>query len=147
MSVNDKMKLSNIVYYTLAIISLLFAGFFIYTLIINPVQMWAKVVYFIWTALVIGVVLFDIICTCNREGKRVAGLIVYVLSILALIVAIVLYFMNAGLNGISVNFFNLFISVSLISLFTTGFMIATWCVGAKVVDHEVDNKKIENTKV
>ncbi len=147
MSVNNKMKLSNIVYYTLAVVTLIFAGFFIYALIINNVAMWAKVVYFIWTALVIGVVIYDIICINNRDGKTLTGLVVYVLSVLALIVACVLYFMNSGANGLADNFFNLFISISLISLITTGFMIATWCVGAKLVNHKVENKELENSKM
>ena len=69
------------------------------------------------------------------------------LSILALIVACVLYFMNSGINGLADNFFNLFISISLISLITTGFMIATWCVGAKLVNHKVENKELENSKM
>ena len=142
MSVNNKMKLSNIVYYTLAAVTLIFAGFFIFALIVNDVAMWAKVVYFIWTALVI----VDVICTRNRDGKTICGWVVYVLSILALIVACVLYFMNTGMNGIADNFFNLFVSISLISLITTGFMIATWCVGAKLVDHKTENKELENTK-
>ena len=146
MSVNNKMKLSNIVYYTLAIITLVFSGFFVYALIVNDVAMWAKVVYFIWTAAVIGVVIFDIMCTRNREGKTIAGLIIYVLSVLALIVACILYFINMGMDGFATNFLGLFASVSLISLITTGFMIATWCVGASLVSNRTENNKIENTK-
>ncbi len=146
MSVENKRKLSTIVYYTLAIMTVIFAGFFGYALIIRDVPMWAKVVYFIWIAVVIGAVIFDIICTGNNEGKTLVGLVVYVLSILAVVMAGILYFMNVTRTGIILNFFNLFLSVSLLSLITTGFLIATWCVGEKLVQNRTSAKEIENQK-
>ena len=129
--VNKKM-LSTIVYYTLCILTFVFACFFGYALIVRDVAMWAKVVYFIWIAVVIGAVIFDIMCTSNKEGKTVIGLVVYVLSILAIIMAAILYFMNTTRTGLVLDFFNLFLSVSLLSLITTGFLIATWCVGDRI---------------
>ena len=142
MSVENKRMLSTIVYYTLAVMTLIFAGFFGYALVVRNLAMWAKVVYFIWIAVVVGAVIFDIICTSNNEGKTFVGLVVYVLSILAVIMAAILYFMNATRTGIAVNFFNLFISVSLISLITTGFLIATWCVGENIVKNRTAAKEI-----
>lgn len=142
MSVENKRMLSTIVYYTLAVLTVIFAGFFGYALIVKSVAMWAKVVYFIWIAVVIGSVIFDIICTSNNEGKTMVGLVVYVLSILAVIMAAILYFMNVTKTGLVLNFFNLFLSVSLLSLITTGFLIATWCVGEKIVEHRISAKEI-----
>lgn len=146
MSVENKRKLSTIVYYTLAIMTVIFAGFFGYALIIRDIAMWAKVVYFIWIAVVIGAVIFDIICTGNNEGKTLVALVVYVLSILAVIMAGILYFMNVTRTGIVLNFFNLFLSVSLLSLITTGFLIATWCVGEKLVQNRTSAKEIAAQK-
>lgn len=147
MNVGNKRKLSTIVYYTLAIMTLVFAGFFGYALIVRDVAMWAKVVYFIWIALVVGTVIFDIICTSNNEGKTTGGLIVYVLSLLAVAMAAILYFMNTSRAGLAVNFFNLFVSVSLLSLITTGFLIATWCVGESFVEHRTAAKEIKDQKI
>ena len=144
MSVQNKRMLSTIVYYTLAILALASAGFFIYCLIIRDVVMWAKVIYFIWSGLVIGVVIFDILCTSTGEAKTVAGLIIYILSVLAVIMSVILYFVNAGVNGLATDFFNIFLSVSLISLMTTGYMIATWCVGESLVEHKTTETEIEN---
>ena len=135
MSVNGKRTLSSIVYYTLAVLTLLASAFFIYCLSIKDVVGWARIVYYIWTAVVIGVTIFDVICTNSGEGKFVSGVIVYVLSILAIAMACVLYFANSGMEGLATEFFNLFISVSLISLITTGFLIATWSVGENRVEH------------
>ena len=146
MSVENKRKLSTIVYYTLAIMTVIFAGFFGYALIVRDVAMWAKVIYFIWIAVVIGAVIFDIICTGNNEGKTLVGLVVYVLSILAVVMAAILYFINATRTGIVLNFFNLFLSVSLLSLITTGFLIATWCVGESKVEHRTSTEKLSQGK-
>ena len=129
MDFENKKLLTSVVYYTLAILTLLMSAFFIYVLSVRDVVMWAKVVYYIWTGFVIGVIIFDIICTTNRQAKTIAGFVVYVLSLLAVAMAVILYFVNSGTTGIPTDFFNLFISVSLISLFTTGLMIATWSVG------------------
>ena len=147
MSVGNKKTMSTIVYYTLAAITLAFAGFFIYALIVRNVAMWARIVYIIWTGLVIGTIVFDIICSTNGEGKTISGLIVYVLSLLALVMAVVLYFVNTGAAGLATGFFNLFISVSLLSIFTTGFMIATWVIGSHLIEHKTENKELENTKM
>lgn len=143
MSVENKRKLSTIVYYTLAVMTLIFAGFFGFALVVRDVAMWAKVVYFIWIAVVVGAVIFDIICTGNNDGKTLVGLVVYVLSILAVVMAAILYFMNTGRAGLADNFFNLFVSVSLLSLITTGFLIATWCVGERLVENRTSAKEIK----
>ena len=144
MGVENKRKLATIVYYTLAVMTVVFAGFFGYALIVRNLAMWAKIIYFVWIAVVIGAVIFDIICTSNNEGKTIVGLIVYVLSILAAAMAGILYFINAGKTGLVLDFFNLFLSVSLLSLITTGFLIATWCVGEKIIEHRTASKEIKN---
>ena len=143
MNFESRKSLSTIVYYTLAIMTIVFAGFFAYALIIRDLAMWAEVVYFIWIAAVIGAVVFDMICTNNRDGKTMVGWVVYILSILAVAMAGILYFMNVTKTGIVLDFFNLFLSVSLLSLITTGFLIATWCVGEKQDDLRTNSKVVK----
>ena len=142
MSVESKRKLSTICYYTLAILTFAVACLFGYALIIRRVAMWARVVYFIWLAVVLATVVFDIVCTHNNSGKEITGLIIYVLSILSIIVAAILYFTNAGIDGLVDNLFNMFISVSLLSVTVTGFLIATWLVGQSLVEHRTAGKEI-----
>ncbi len=143
MSVNSKKLLSIVVYYTLAALAIAMTAFFVYCLIVRDVVMWAKVVYWIWSALVVGVVIFDIICTSAGEGKLTSGWIVYILSLLAVAMACILYFINTGATGISADFFNLFISISIVSLMATGYMIATWVVGENLVEHQSAEDEIE----
>ena len=77
----------------------------------------------------------DKMAKAETEITAVSGVIVYVLSILAVAMACILYFANTGMAGLATEFFNLFISVSLISLITTGFLIGTWAVGENRVEH------------
>ena len=146
MSVFNKKVLAIIVYYTLVVLAMIMAGFFIYCLAVKDVALWAKIIYFVWTGLVFGVLIFDIICTNTHDGKTISGLIVYVLAVLAVVMAGILYVINAGRNGLAVNFFNLFVSVSLISLMTAGYMIASWCVGESIVEHATAQNEIEKRK-
>ena len=143
MSVLNKKILAIIVYYTLAVLALISAGFFIYCLVVKDVALWAKIIYYVWTGLVIGVLIFDIICTNSHEGKTISGLIIYVLSVLAVVMAGILYIINAGKTGLATSFFNLFVSVSLLSLMTTGYLIATWCVGESLVEHASAQDEIQ----
>lgn len=142
MSVNNKRILSIIVYYTLAALALAMAGFFIYCLVVKDVALWAEIIYYVWIGFVVGAIIFDIICTSNGEGKQISGLIIYVLSLLAAIMAAVLYFVNVGPAGLATEFFSLFISVSFISLLATGLLIATWCVGESLVEHATSETEI-----
>lgn len=147
MSVESKRKLSTICYYTLAILTFAVACLFGYALIIRRVAMWARVVYFIWLAIVLTTVVYDIVCTHNNNGKEMTGWLVYILSILSLIVAAILYFTNAGLNGLVDNLFDMFISVSLLSVTVTGFLIATWLVGENLVEHKTAEREINSQKI
>lgn len=143
MSVSNKKILSQIVYYTLAILTVLSSVFFVISLARSTVPAWARVVYFVWIGLVIGVIVFDIICTRTHESKFISGIIIYILSILSIIVPVLLYFMNSNNMGILPDFFAIFISVALMSFMTVGFMIATWIVGESIVEHETAENAIE----
>ena len=148
MSVSNKKMLSQIVFFTLAILTVLSSIFFIVTLSRSTVPSWARIVYFIWIGLVIGAVVFDIVCTKTHEGKFISGIIIYILSILSIIVPVVLYFMNSNETGIFPDFFAIFISVALMSFITVGLLIATWVVGESMVEHataEVAIERRENT--
>lgn len=146
MSVFNKKVLAIIVYYTLIALALVSSAFFVYCLVVKDVALWAKIIYYVWTGLVVGVLIFDIICTSTHEGKTVSGLIVYVLSVLAVIMACILYLLNTSRTGLATSFFNLFLSVSLISLMTTGYMIASWCVGESIVEHATAQDEMQSKR-
>ena len=71
----------------------------------------------------------------------------YLIIVLSLIVAAILYFSNAGLNGLVDNVFNMFISVSLLSVTVTGLLIATWIVGESLVENRTAAKEIKAQQI
>ena len=145
MSVRNKRMLSNLVYYTLAILALASVAFFVYCLTVREVQAWAKVIYYVWAGLVVGIVIFDIICTNSKEAKTVSGLVVYILSLAAIAMSVILYFVNFGFTAPATDVFLLFSSVTFVSFLVTGFTIATWCVGESVVEHATAEDEIKQT--
>ena len=143
MSVDNKRVLSSIVYYTLAALTLLSTAFFIYVLSVRDVVLWARVIYYIWSGFLIGAVIFDIICTTTGESKMISGYIFYILGVLSVAMAIILYFINSRGVALAANFFNMFVSVSIVSLMAIGYGIATWCTGEKLVENATVQGKAE----
>lgn len=142
MSVFNKKVLTIIVYYTLVGLAISTAGFFVFALIINGLPLWAKIVYYVWVGLLVGAIIFDIICTCAHQAKTISGFIIYVLSMMAVGMTMLLYVLNATTAGIDPAFMQTYLATSLISLITTGYMIATWCVGESVVEHATAEQEI-----
>ena len=142
MSVFNKKVLSIIVYYTLVILAIGAGAFFVFAVMINGLPLWAKIIYYVWVGLLVGAVIFDIICTCTHQAKTISGFIIYVLSVMAVAMTILLYLLNATTAGINPDFMQTYMSTSILSLITTGYMIATWCVGESVVEHATANKEI-----
>ena len=121
MSEESKKILATIVYFTLAALAIASAGFFIFALVAKALPMWAEVIYYIWSGLVIGAIVFDIM-------------------------SIILYIRNATRTGLVADFMWLYLTASVISLMTTGYMIATWCVGQSQVQHSSNTQKIAERK-
>ena len=145
MTLKNKKLLSMIVYYTLAILAVCGAGFFVYVLTRTEINMWARIVYYVWSGLLIGAVIFDIVCTITKEAKHLSAWIIYILSILASLMTMLVYLTNATRTGLVAGFFNTYLATSLISLITTGYLIATYFAGRNLIIHSYDqtetNKK------
>ena len=144
MSIENKKMMSIVVYYTLAILTLVSAGFFIYALVVKDVALWAEIIYFVWSGIVIGTVIYDLYCTSTGENKRITAWLVYILSILAVAMACILYFLNTTSTGLLADFLPLFTSISILSLMTSGYLIATWCVGESLVEHNVSERELND---
>lgn len=143
MSIFNKKVLGIIVYYTLIALAICASGFFVYALVINTLPLWIKIIYYVWVGLLIGAIVFDIICTNTHQAKTISGFIIYVLSVLCVAMTMLVYCLNATSAGIAGDFFNTYLAISIISLITTGYTIATWCVGEGVVKHATEQEEVE----
>ena len=141
MKLGNKRTLSIVVYYTLAALAVIISGFFVFTLIFNNLAMWAKIVYFVWVAGVLGCVLFDIILTNNREKKYLTGWIIYVLSLLSIAMLVILFAMNSGFANLA-DLKLLASAVSIIPIIISGFLIAMWSVGERINQTASNNTNV-----
>ncbi|MBQ7798494.1 MAG: hypothetical protein IJ371_05165 [Clostridia bacterium] len=144
MSVKGKKILSLITYYTLFGIAILMAAMTILFVLNRVVPMWAKVLYVLWACVVIGTLIFDIVCTSTKRMKFISGIIIYVLSIVSIIVTAILYLVRSSLTaGLTATFMPVYTGIAAIVLSTTIYMIATFIVGEAVVEHKSALKSIK----
>jgi len=144
MSIKSKKILSIVTYYTLFGIAILMSVLALLFVVNRGLPLWSKVLYVIWCCAVIGVLIFDIICTSTRRMKFISGLIIYVLSIVSLVVTIILYLVSASLTaGLTAVFMPIFAGTSAIIMATTIYMIATFVVGESVVEHKTALKSVK----
>lgn len=144
MSIRAKKILSLITYYTLFAIAVLMSAMTILFVLNRVVPMWAKVLYVLWACVVIGTLIFDIVCTTTKRMKFISGILVYVLSIVSIIVTAILYLVSAGLTtGLTATFMPVYTGIAAIVLSTTIYMIATYIVGEAVVEHKSALKSIK----
>lgn len=94
MQIDQKKVLLNITYYTLIGLSLLTSALFILKVAFGNFPMYIKIIYFIWSGLLILYIAFDVFCTIRRVLKFVSGIILFVLALICVIMAVDVFFMQ-----------------------------------------------------
>lgn len=89
---NQKRSLLNLAYYTLIALGVIFSVIFILRIAASTLPILIKIIYYIWSAVLIISLLFDVYCTMKHKKKYITGLIFFVLTILCVIMAAVVYF-------------------------------------------------------
>lgn len=129
MDANLKKVLYNVVYYSLIAVMVAFEVFFMISLANASMVLWEKVAYYVIAGLLVGVVVYDIVCTALHSQKYIAGFILYGLTLATIALSLIVMAVNSA-NGrllidISERFFRLIlfsylINVLAILVFTTG---------------------------
>ncbi len=135
MSVNNKRTLSYIIYFTLVPLAFLLSFFFAYILIARDVKMWIRVIYLIWLAVVCFTLIYDIVCSCLGKMKFSSGLIIYVLSVIAVIMAVLLYVIYTRETGLPADFLHVYVSLVVLSLSVSASMIAAYLTGESLIEN------------
>ena len=147
MEVKSKRILSVITYYTLIALALAMTVGFIFALIFRDFPMWAKIIYFVWAGVVIATIIFDIVCTANNSMKFISGLIVYVLSVCAVAVSVIIYLIYTTRTGLTLDMGPAFMLITSLSYATTLFMIAEFIVGEALIEHNTSAKALRQRGV
>lgn len=142
MEVKGKRILSVITYYTLIGLAIAMAVGFIFALALRTFPMWAKVVYMAWAGVVIATIIFDVVCTANNRMKFISGLMVYVLSVCAVAVSVLLYLIYTTRAGLPFDISGMFTLTVALSYGVTVFMIAEYIVGEALIEHNTSAKAL-----
>jgi len=144
MQVKGKRILSVMTYYTLIVLALAMAVGFIFALAFRTFPTWAKIVYFAWAGVVIGTIIFDVVCTSSNRMKFISGVMVYVLSVAAIVMAVIIYMMYTTRTGLPIDLTFVFTLTTTLSLATTLFMIAEYIVGEALIEHNTSAKSLKS---
>lgn len=137
MSIRAKKLLLIITYYTLIGLAIIMAGGFVLALAFRAYPFWAKIIYYIWAGVVIATIIFDIVCTATNRMKFISGMIIYVLSLSAIAMSVIIYLVNTTRTGLGTDLGPVFNLVTALSYATTLFMIAEYIVGEFLIDSDV----------
>lgn len=111
---NQKRTLLNLAYYTLTGLGVLFSVLFFLRTIYSTMPAYIKIIYYVWTVLLVGNLMFDIICTRKHTMKFISGIIYFILSLLCVVMAIDVFFVQGiSLQVLTTFEFSYFIDVVL----------------------------------
>lgn len=129
MEANLKKVLLTVTYYSIIAVMVALEVFFMISLANASMATWEKVSYYIIAGLLVGVVIYDIICTCLHSQKYISGFVLYGVTLATIALSLVVMAVNSA-NGrllidISERFFRLIlfsylINVLAILVYTTG---------------------------
>ncbi len=140
---SQKRVLLQMTYYTLIGLSIVFTIFFVLRISYSNMPLYIKIIYYIWSGVLILAVIYDIVCTLTNKMKFIVGIILFVLTILSIIMAIDVLFMQ-GINFKAITsveiayFINMSLSFAPIWLGNCAFIF-----GEKLI--ELSNLKISAT--
>lgn len=134
MQIDQKKVLLNITYYTLIGLSLLTSALFILKVAFANFPMYIKIIYFIWSGLLILYIAFDVFCTIRRVLKFVSGIILFVLALICVIMAVDVFFMQGvsfrAVTNLEVTYF-INMSLSFLPVYLSFF---AFIFGEKIVE-------------
>lgn len=129
-----KKRLLDMTYYALVTVSFLMAVIFMIYLATQPIIMYAKVIYWIITDLLMALIIFDIVCTNIKKYKFTAGVILYVLTLVTLAITIVAYVsLSTNLILTATQLFP-YLALLVLSWVVNIFTIILYSVGVKLVE-------------
>ena len=124
---NQKWILLNVAYYTLVAIGILFSVLFMIRIANSTLPALIQIIYYIWAVALIMTLIFDIYSTMKHEKKYIVGLIFFILTILCVIMAAVVYFVQ-GITLVTITtseityFINMYLSFVPIKLAIFAFL-------------------------
>lgn len=143
MDISAKRVLNNLYYYTVALFVLVFSVLFMVRMAGLALASYQMVVYYIWTAIAIVLVIADVIATMmNNRYKYLISLCIYGLMVLAVIVGFIVYAAMQVGGVIPAGSLGMFNTLIFFSLGLTVGLIVVNSLGYKVVELNESEEEI-----
>ena len=141
MDANLKKVLFNVVYYSLIAVMIAFVVFFLITLGNASMAQWERVCYYILAIALVIVVIYDIICTCRRRNKYIAGMILYIVTMLVIILSLIILALNSANGRLLIDITERFFRIIMFSYLINVLAIIIYCTGEKLIVNESNRIK------
>lgn len=136
MEFKGKKVLLGMVYYTVIALLIAVSVTFMIFLSLSDIRLYSKIVYFILTSLFVLLMIYDIICTNLNRMKFISGLVLYVLTVCTIVMAFIVYGMNATRGLIPTDTVNVFITLIAMSFGIAVLDIIIYSVGEKLIEYD-----------
>lgn len=134
MEQTKKKILLGMVYYALVSVAILMGVIFMIYLATQDVALYAKISLWILTDVLIGLIIFDIICTNIRKLKYIAGIILYICSLVTIVMSIITYItISTNLILTAVQVFP-YLALLMLSWVINIFVILQYFTGLKMIE-------------
>lgn len=134
MEQTKRKTLLSMTYYALVSIVMLLGVVFMIYLATQTVPLYAKICFWILADALIGLVIFDIVCTNIKRYKFIAGIILYVLSLVTFVLTIIVYIsLSTNLILTAVQVFP-YLALFVLSWTMTIFTIVLFTVGLNLIE-------------
>jgi hypothetical protein len=121
-------------YYTLIGAMVAFEIFFMITLAGASLAMWERVVYYILAGALVGVVVYDIICTMMHRQKYIAGFVLYVITIIVVVMSLIVFALNSADGRLLLEISERFFRLILFSYIINALAVLIYCTGEKLIN-------------
>ena len=145
MEANLKKVLANIVYYSLIGVMVAFVVFMMISLAPSSMAVWEKVCLYILTGALALVTIYDLVCTCMRREKYIAGFILYIITMLVVVITLIILALNSANGRLLIDISERFFRIIIILYLINALAVCVYAMGEKLINIDVIRSKTKTT--
>ena len=144
MDFDKKKVLLNIVYYSAIGVMVAFVTFLFLSLAGASLAVWERVMFYVLVGALVGVVAYDIVCTCIKSEKYISGLILYVITMCIIVFTLVVFALNSTSVRLFIDITEKFFRLILLTYIINAMAVIIYCVGQNLVKKDTTRKTNKN---
>lgn len=144
MDFDKKKVLLNIVYYSAIGVMVAFVTFLFLSLAGASLAVWERVMFYVLVGALVGVVAYDIVCTCIKSEKYISGLMLYVITMCIIVFSLIVFALNSTSVRLFIDITEKFFRLILLTYIINAMAVIIYCVGQNLVKKETTRKINKN---